>query len=885
MIRFLFAVASVFIVVSNLALADCNVNNGVSTEVTDRKIHSSWGAGTVDLLEGDVSLILALRAKLCGNLTHVDFVSNHPPQSEGATANAENPFLGWPHHREMRVYGWSDTTDDKLVFSVKVPTGGGGEYKVNLLLSANTTGNVFQISVPATSTSGTLTAEVKGFVEKNLGVRETRVPMTGTIRLNEGVNEIEVKLTVINPTQVTKARDAGSKRLEQEKDLGVMAMELIKESEYDALLKRGRTFPDMSWYTEKGTWGLFVHYSPWGTYPHKNGSHSSGVGGGSYTAATTQLSTRWAKFVGDFEVVPFVDKVEKMGASYVVWTIFHGTVYFPGPSAVLDSILPGRTTTRDLIKDVGNELEKRGMRLLFYYHPGKDDDAWNRASGFYNRTAPLTFGNNVVRLHAEWASKYNGTNGYPKLGSTGIYIDAFWQGPIQRGFPFKKFADAIKAPGRLPNAIIGISNQHIIPPTLFNDIMVDDNGRKLKFPDPTIYDNQPGVPPGKAPSPTTEGNAASAVVKLQWDWYYWKASERDSKSQSNDNGGRGWENKRRKNLWKDEQLVAFISYANGMGAPVFLNSILSADVRAGVEFMNPTSIAQMRNVTRIIKNNLRPHIADNSELNRITYTGAWAHYPKGVDINAQGKITNAPNSQARSYNFTRSDTTAQGASVEFTFVGSEIRVFANQNSSGGPIEVHIDGNRKSDATTLSSTVKHQVKIFEDTSLSAGRHTIKLTNKQAKQFNFDYFETAIPSGAACRDFIAVDDADSAITYSTGWTNAANRPFDLGNTISHTQQNGATAEYTFNGPEILFYTQKGPNSRKMNIYIDDTLVETDDGYAASNEFGALAYRNSMLSSGQHKIKVECLAASKNNPGVTGSSWCHVDQFSVSPITNNP
>ncbi len=702
MILFLFAATGIFIVTSTLALADCNVNNGVSTEVTGRQIHSGFGAGTVDLLEGDVSLIIALRAKLCGRLKHQDF------------GNSVTPFSDIGYIR-MGVYGWSDTTNDKLVYSVRVPAGRGGKYRVNLLLNTARQfqpgvpysdlfpGNVFQISAPATSTSGAATPGSNRLLEEKAQLRALRAPMTGTetITLNEGVNEIEVKLTTIATAQKSTGMNAG----DSQEGLSVLAIELIKDSEYAALLKRGRTFPDISWYTEKGTWGLFVHHSAWGTYPHQDGTHKSG---GLYYAEKTQLATQWEKFVEDFEVVPFVDKVEEMGASYVVWTIFHGIVHFPGPSPVLDSILSGRTAKRDLIKDVGNELEKRGMRLLLYYHPGKDDGDWNQASGYLDLANTQTFTNNVINLHTEWASRYNGTNGYPKLGSTGIYIDAFWQGTIQRGFPFKKFVDAIKAPGRLPNAIIGVSSQRTLPPTIFNDIMVDDYFKYFIFPDRTLFDKQPGV----TPSATMLGNAASAVLKLQNDWYYHKRRD-------------GWSHNARQNIRSDEQLVALISHANGMGAPVFLNSILSADVRAGVQFMSKDSIDQMKRVTKEIKNNLRPHIADNSEYNRLTYKGAWDH-----------------KYEADSFNFTRSDTTANGASVEFAFEGPTIRVFANKNSAGGNVEVFIGNTSKGTVSTNANPEEHQMQIFEDTSLGAGPHTIRLVKRSGSQFGLDYFQTEI-----------------------------------------------------------------------------------------------------------------------------------------------
>jgi hypothetical protein len=60
-------------------------------------------------------------------------------------------------------------------------------------------------------------------------------------------------------------------------------------------------------------------------------------------------------------------------------------MYFPAPIKTLDSILPDRTTKRDLIADLSRALAPHGIKLFIYYHLGAvSDSVWTKASGFWN---------------------------------------------------------------------------------------------------------------------------------------------------------------------------------------------------------------------------------------------------------------------------------------------------------------------------------------------------------------------------------------------------------------------------------------------------------------------------------------------------------------------
>jgi hypothetical protein len=90
----------------------------------------------------------------------------------------------------------------------------------------------------------------------------------------------------------------------------------------------------------------------------------------------------YCQAVRGFDVQKFADMLDEMGAGYVVFTTSHAEFYFPGPSTVIDEILPGRTCSRDLVGDLAQALSKHGIKLELYFHPGHDDIEWWRRTHF-----------------------------------------------------------------------------------------------------------------------------------------------------------------------------------------------------------------------------------------------------------------------------------------------------------------------------------------------------------------------------------------------------------------------------------------------------------------------------------------------------------------------
>ena len=72
--------------------------------------------------------------------------------------------------------------------------------------------------------------------------------------------------------------------------------------------------------------------------------------------------------VNEFDVTRFVNQVEETGAGYVIFTIGHAEQYCPAPINSWETCHPGKTTKRDLIGEIADALDKKGIRLICYLH-------------------------------------------------------------------------------------------------------------------------------------------------------------------------------------------------------------------------------------------------------------------------------------------------------------------------------------------------------------------------------------------------------------------------------------------------------------------------------------------------------------------------------------
>ncbi len=137
--------------------------------------------------------------------------------------------------------------------------------------------------------------------------------------------------------------------------LGLLAVCACVNAAEDAKPKTGN--PNTDWFCKAG-YGVFVHYL--------NDLQND-------PAAVQSLGqqTSWDKCVREFDVERFASAMAEAGAGYVIFTMHQRTRFIIAPNATFDRITgykPGEAcSTRDLVEDLHEALQKRGIPLMLYW--------------------------------------------------------------------------------------------------------------------------------------------------------------------------------------------------------------------------------------------------------------------------------------------------------------------------------------------------------------------------------------------------------------------------------------------------------------------------------------------------------------------------------------
>ncbi|MES4907980.1 MULTISPECIES: RICIN domain-containing protein [unclassified Streptomyces] len=120
---------------------------------------------------------------------------------------------------------------------------------------------------------------------------------------------------------------------------------------------------------------------------------------------------------------------------------------------------------------------------------------------------------------------------------------------------------------------------------------------------------------------------------------------------------------------------------------------------------------------------------------------------------------------------------------------------------------------------------------------------------------------------------VDDKDSPVTYSTGWSNW-NDSQDFKGSERFASRAGDSVQYSFTGSAIRYIGMKQPNMGKVDVYIDGTLAQAGiDAYAPTVTKQVVLFEKTDLAAGPHTIKVVC-TGTKN--ASASNTVCALDAF---------
>jgi hypothetical protein len=435
--------------------------------------------------------------------------------------------------------------DAKLTFYVNAPET--DDYALSIILA---TTDIQTMEFTCGNSVITTPAMIK---EWEGSPRNWRQHIPGVLHLKKGVNQITFRL----PESTVKPSNK-NKTLATHIDQGqfmLFSIELGTPAARQAQLERAKEIRGDSSWMVKGKYGLFVHFSA-----------------NMYGWTSKETRSEWfQESVKMFDVQYFADQVERTGAAWVIFTAVHQGFYWPGPSKAVDAVMLGRTTERDLLGEIIDELDRRGIATMFYFHSGYNgvrSNEWRTALGAEYGAADVSrFNDNMVAILRECSLRYG-----KKLKGFG-YID----GCLMHDYPldphWESWARAIKAGN--PDAVIGFSSNQGPSVSPFSDLSTRDGAGELDEANPDL------IGPDKQ-----YGDVDPAWWCYMDTWYPKKTM----------NGK--WTGEPR------QPMQAYVDYFKQMaekGVPVTINMAMTADVTPDHPIFNPECMAVMEEVRKAIR--------------------------------------------------------------------------------------------------------------------------------------------------------------------------------------------------------------------------------------------------------------------------------------------
>lgn len=304
------------------------------------------------------------------------------------------------------IQGWNNS-QQKFRWRVQSPQA--GEYSVDLLVSG-APGSQIEIVGPGNKVSAEISQG-----NDHWGNNWNKIEASGWLSLPKGSATIIVQSP--NPAGISTNNGAY-------KGMALVSIELTERSHKAAINERIQKSRASAKWLADAHYGLMFQWGEWGYPQHGEGQP-------------------WPGMIDRFNVNKFADMVQSTGAGYVIWSATWRTYYFGAPIQAIERILPGRTSKRDLVGEIADALNRRGIKLILYYHCGFGDREWSVRN--FGTTDPNSVGTDSL-FRKNWISII--TEVGQRYGSrlAGWVIDEGWYPS-----PFEEQGKALKAgyPGRI----------------------------------------------------------------------------------------------------------------------------------------------------------------------------------------------------------------------------------------------------------------------------------------------------------------------------------------------------------------------------------------------------------------------------------------------------
>ncbi len=246
---------------------------------------------------------------------------------------------------------------------------------------------------------------------------------------------------------------------------------------------------------------------------------------------------------------------------------------------------------------------------------------------------------------------------------------------------------------------------------------------------------------------------------------------------------------------------------------------------------------------------VRSLIADDASGNLKYAGGGWQH---------QATIPEA-------FDGTQSQSRQSGDALEFTFQGNRITWYGRLGSTMGKADVFIDGKWDQTIDTYDADEIPNIAVYSRTFPSSGDHTLKVLatgDRNWRSSDCWIVVDAFQVGQA--PYEAVEDPPGkGIEYSgPGWKHNLGWDRASGGSLSWTDTERDSAEFSFFGSGITWVGKLCPTCGIAKVYVDDNLEANVDTYAPDirrfridnqGEWQVPVFEKAWPEPGQHRIRI--------------------------------
>ncbi len=366
------------------------------------------------LIEADPSRVISLfgdSAKVDGDLAHLQ---------------AQDWIEGW------------NKSSASLSWQVKLPMSSDYELAVTYTADADAIGSKFEI-VAGQNRITTTIRRTTGWA--GAAQNFERIPFHGTLHLPIGESTITLRL-------IGEAKSKANVKIHSLELISSAAAKTMIASREKAQQMRAST----DWFIA-AKYGVMFHWS-------------------TTTQPLRGPQKPYPEAVEAFDVNAFADMVSETGAGYVIFTAVHGIMHFPAPLKSVEAVMSERTCKRDLIGEMADKLNERGIPLILYFHHGVGDSEWVKAAGFLRKDKSRFF-----KIERDILTEIGHRYGKKVVG---YWFDDRY--PLQ---PFEELYDATKAGN--PDRIVAW-NSWILPKTTeFQEYYAGEFGGALVMPPASFF--------------------------------------------------------------------------------------------------------------------------------------------------------------------------------------------------------------------------------------------------------------------------------------------------------------------------------------------------------------------------------------------------------------